>query len=71
MIHSVATTGANVHDVTMATELLHGEEKVVYGDAGYQGLPKREEIAGRAVECWIAMRVGQRRRLYRQAPEGQ
>ena len=55
----------------MAAELLHGEEKVVYGDAGYQGLHKREEMAGRDVECRIAMRAGQRRRLGRQAPEGQ
>ena len=71
LIHGVATTGANVHDVTMAAELLHGEEKVVYGDAGYQGLDKREEMAGRDVECRIAMRAGQRRRLGRQDPEGQ
>ncbi len=37
----------------MVAELLHGEEKVVYGDAVYQGLEKREEMdegmAGRAV----------------------
>ena len=71
LIHSVVTTGANVHDVTMAAELLHGEEKVVYGDAGYQGLHKREEMAGRDVECRIAMRRGQRRRLRRQDSEEQ
>ena len=70
LIHSVATTGANVHDVTMAAELLHGEEKVVYGDAGYQGLHKREEMAGRTVECRMATRAGKRRRLC-QGPEGQ
>ena len=63
LIHAVATTGANVHDVTMAAELLHGEERVVYGDAGYQGLEKREEMAGRDVECRIAMRPGRRRQL--------
>ena len=55
----------------MAAELLHGEEKVVYGDAGYQGLHKREEMAGRDVECRIAMRRGQRRRLRRQDSEEQ
>ena len=71
LIHSIVTTGANVHDVTMAAELLHGEEKVVYGDAGYQGLHKREEMAGRDVECRIAMRRGQRRRLRRQDSEEQ
>ena len=63
LIHSVAITSANVYDVTMAAELLHGEESVVYGDAGYQGLEKREEMAGRDVECRIAMRPGKRRRL--------
>ena len=42
----MVTTGANVHDVTMAAELLYGEERVVYGDAGCQDLEKREEIAG-------------------------
>lgn len=35
LIHSVVTTAANVHDLTPAAELLHGDEDVVYGDAGY------------------------------------
>ena len=30
-----------VHDVTVAAELVHGEERVVYGDAGYQGSRER------------------------------
>ena len=47
----------------VAAELLHGEEKVVYGDAGYQGLEKREEMAGPEVDCRIAMRHGKRRHL--------
>jgi len=34
LIHSVETTAANVHDLTPAAELLHGEETVVYSDAG-------------------------------------
>ena len=59
-----------MHDVTVAAELLHGEERVVYGDAGYQGLQKREELAGRDVECRIALRAGQRRRVH-ETPEGQ
>ena len=29
-----------------AAELLHGEGKMLYGDAGYQGLEKQEEMAG-------------------------
>ena len=38
LIHSVATTSAHVSDGGMAAELLHGEEKVIYGDTGYQAL---------------------------------
>ncbi len=59
LIHWVSTTAANVHDVSVAAELLHGEERVVHVDAGYQGLEKREETAGQDMECRIAMRVEQ------------
>ena len=63
LIHSVATRAANSSDVVVASELLHGEESVVYGDAGYQGLEKRKEMEGKDVECRIAMRPGRRRQL--------
>jgi len=36
-VHSVATTAANVSDVHMLPGLLHGEERKVWGDGGYQG----------------------------------
>jgi IS5 family transposase len=48
LIHSVETTSANVHDITRAAQLLHGEEEVDYGDADYQGIEKRAEMAGLA-----------------------
>ncbi len=51
LIHSVQTTAANVHDLTAAAELLHGEETVVYADAGYQGIGKRPEMAGKVWPC--------------------
>ena len=47
LIHSVETTAANVHALTPAADLLHGEETVVYADAGYQGIEKRDEMKGR------------------------
>lgn len=34
LIHSIATTSANEHDVTVTDKLLHGDEKRVWGDAG-------------------------------------
>ena len=36
-VHSVATSAASVADCRMLAELLHGEERKVWGDAGYQG----------------------------------
>lgn len=54
---------ANVNDVTQAAALLHGDEKVVFADAGYQGVAKREEAADLQVDWHIAMRPGQRRAL--------
>ncbi|MCP9824780.1 IS5 family transposase [Synechococcus sp. EJ6-Ellesmere] len=69
LIHSVETTAANVHDLTPAADLLHGEEVVVYADAGYQGIEKREEMEGKAANFRVAMRPGKRRALP-DTPEG-
>ncbi len=52
-----------MHDLTPAAELLHGEEEVVYGDAGYQGIGKRPEMAGKTTNFRVAMRPGKRRAL--------
>ena len=63
LIHSVDTTSANVHDITRAAQLLHGDEEVVYGDAGYQGIEMRAEMAGKSTTFRVAMRPGKRRVL--------
>ncbi len=42
-VRTVLTTAANVADVTQAHALLHGQETVAFGDAGYQGVEKRKE----------------------------
>lgn len=63
LIHSVETTSANVHDITQAAQLLHWEEEVVYGDAGYQGIQKRAEMAGKITTFRVAMRPVKRRVL--------
>jgi IS5 family transposase len=69
LIHSVETTAANVHDLTPAADLLHGEETVVYADAGYQGIEKRDEMEGKGIGFRFAMRPGKRRALL-DKPEG-
>ena len=61
--HRLATPAANVHDLVPSEELLHGEEERVWGDAGYQGMEKREGHKDREVAWHIAMRSGQRRKL--------
>jgi IS5 family transposase len=43
-IHSVAATAANKHDITEAHKLIRDDDEAIYGDAGYTGLEKREEI---------------------------
>ena len=63
IVHSMSTTPANAHDVTETQNLLHGGERVVWGDAGYQGVHKREETQGLEVEWRVAMRLGRRRIL--------
>jgi IS5 family transposase len=46
LIHSVATTPANVHDSQMLEELLHGGETRVWGDSAYTG--QHERMLGKA-----------------------
>jgi len=48
------------HHLTPAAELLHGDEDVVYGDTGYQGIAKRAEMEGKPAELRVAMRPGKR-----------
>jgi transposase, IS5 family len=40
VVHSVCTSAANVADMHMLPDLLHGEETNVWGDGGYQGQTK-------------------------------
>ncbi len=63
MIHTVVTAVANVSDVTQAHALLHGKEKMAFGDAGYQGVEKRPELKHPGVRWFVAMRHGKRRAL--------
>lgn len=61
LVHSVVGTAANVNDVTQADKLLHGQETDVLGDAGYQGVDKRNPEL--AVNWHVAMRPGKRKAL--------
>lgn len=47
LVHSIVTTAANVAEIGMAAQLLHGEEKHGFSDAGYTGVQKRAEVLER------------------------
>ena len=67
LVHSLVGTAANVHDVTQTQALLHGDETDVFGDAGYQGVEKREENLELPVNWHIAMRPAKRKALDKSA----
>ncbi len=63
LTHTLVTTPANIADITQAQQLLHGEETVAFGDAGYQGVDKQEENQGSEVTWEVTMRPGKRKAL--------
>jgi IS5 family transposase len=57
VVHSVCTSAASVSDVHMLPDLLHGEEKKVWGDAGYQGQTAAIHEAAPAAQDMTSRRV--------------
>jgi IS5 family transposase len=62
LVHTVRGTAGNVADVVEANSLLHGQEKLALGDAGYQGVDKRPD-ANPEVQWHVAMPPGKRKKL--------
>ena len=62
LVHTVRGTSGHVSDIAEANTLLHGEETLAFGDAGYSGVQKRVD-AKEDVTWHIAMRPGKRRAL--------
>ncbi len=63
VIHSISTTSANEHDITETHNLLHGDEKRVWGDAGYLGIEERDKTKNLNVHWFIAERPGKRKTM--------
>ena len=53
LVHSLHATAANESDVAHTHEVLHGEETMVFLDAGYIGVQKRPEIVKAQAEAKI------------------
>jgi len=67
-VHSLTGTSANVHDITEASKLLRDDDEVMYGDAGYLGIEKREEIKNDANKSQIDYRINRRLGALSKAP---
>ena len=68
LVHTVKATAANVHDVSMTPELLHGEKETVNGDSGYVGAEKRKDALvrnkkGKKIRYQINRRPSQIKKL--------
>ncbi len=62
LVHTVRGTSGHVSDIAEAHTLLHGEETLAFGDAGYQGVENRPDAKAN-VSWHVAMRPGKRRAL--------
>ncbi len=61
LVHSLTVTGANVHDLDEITHLVRADDRVVYADAGYQGVATRPEIVGDGHLARVEWRVAARK----------
>ena len=59
-VSAVEGTAANVHDLVVGPKLIRPDERVAYGDSGYLGLEKQEEIAKDPALLGIEFRVNRR-----------
>ena len=66
LVHTVRGTAGHVSDIAEANSLLHGQERVAFGDAGYQGIENRADT--HADVAWhVAMRPGKRKALNKES----
>ena len=68
LVHTVETTAANVHDSSMTSSLLRGEETDVYGDSGYLGSENKEDAVrvnrnGESAQYHINLRASQMKKV--------
>jgi len=68
--HTVEATAANEHDITQTSNLIREDDEVVYGDAGYCGIEKREEIRTDPEKAKIDYRINERAGKVNRLPEG-
>jgi IS5 family transposase len=60
IVHSMSTTAANMHDSTQMSKLLHGQERVVFGDQAYWNEAHRQSALAAGIRYRINRRPNQR-----------
>jgi IS5 family transposase len=68
-VHTVTVTSANAHDITEASKLLREDDEVLYGDSGYLGIEKRDEIKKDVMKSKIDYRINRRPGAFRRKPK--
>jgi IS5 family transposase len=56
IVHSLSTTAANVSDITQVPELLHGEEREVFGDQAYWSEAHRQAALAKGIRYRVNRR---------------
>lgn len=56
IVHSLSTTAANVSDITQMRELLHGEEREVFGDQAYWSEAHRQAALAKGIRYRVNRR---------------
>jgi IS5 family transposase len=56
IVHSLSTTAANVSDITQMPELLHGEEREVFGDQAYWSEAHRQTALAKGIRYRVNRR---------------
>ena len=59
-VYSITGTATNVHDIEEAGKLLRKDDKVAYGDSGYSGIEKRNDIKNDEQFSKIEFRINRR-----------
>ena len=65
IVHSLVTTAANVSDISQMPQLLHGQERVVFGDQAYWSESHRKGAVARGIRYRINRRGNHAHRLTR------
>lgn len=63
LIHTLECTAANVHDVNVMDDLMHGEEQVVYGDSAYMSKEKYQSYTRKGIAYHVCKRWARYRKL--------